>query len=99
MNTLSLMVTRRYPAGSGTLRTFGPHWSRHAATLLVNNGMPLEDIKRHVCHVDKAVAVTGRASRPPNKAERRVGAVRSRTWELPRLATEGIVFRLLTTHY
>ena len=62
MNTLSLMVTRRYPACSGTLRTFGPHWSRHAATLLVNNGMPLEDIKRHVCHIDKVVAVTGRAS-------------------------------------
>jgi site-specific recombinase XerD len=40
-NAVSLMLTRRYHAGGGSLRTFGPHRIRHAtATLLVNNGMP-----------------------------------------------------------
>jgi len=49
MNALSLMLTRRYHAGGGSLRTFGSHRIRHAtATLLVNNGMPLEDVKRCV---------------------------------------------------
>jgi len=42
--------SRRYHAGGGTLRTFGSHRIRHAtATLLVNNGMPLEDVKNLVC--------------------------------------------------
>ena len=32
---------------TGTVRCFGSHRIRHAtATLLVNNGMPLEDVKR-----------------------------------------------------
>ncbi|MBA3688182.1 MAG: tyrosine-type recombinase/integrase [Chloroflexi bacterium] len=51
MNALSLMVTRRYRAGGGTLRYFGSHRIRHAtATLLVNHGMPLEEVSRYLGH-------------------------------------------------
>jgi integrase/recombinase XerD len=51
MNALSLMVSRRYHAGGGTLRTFGSHRIRHGtATLLVNNGMPLEEVSRYLGH-------------------------------------------------
>jgi integrase len=51
MNALSLMLTRRYHAGGGTLRSFGSHRIRHAtATLLVNNGMPLEEVSRYLGH-------------------------------------------------
>jgi site-specific recombinase XerD len=51
MNAVSLMLTRRYHAGGGTLRTFGSHRIRHAtATLLVNNGMPLEEVSRYLGH-------------------------------------------------
>jgi integrase len=51
MNALSLMLTRRYHAGGGTLRTFGSHRIRHAtATLLVNHGMPLEEVSRYLGH-------------------------------------------------
>jgi integrase len=51
MNALSLMLTRRYHAGGGSLRCFGSHRIRHAtATLLVNNGMPLEEVSRYLGH-------------------------------------------------
>jgi integrase len=51
MNAVSLMLTRRYHAGGGSLRTFGSHRIRHAtATLLVNNGMPLEEVSRYLGH-------------------------------------------------
>jgi integrase len=51
MNALSLMLARRYHAGGGTLRTFGSHRIRHGtATLLVNNGMPLEEVSRYLGH-------------------------------------------------
>lgn len=51
MNALSLMLTRRYHAGGGSLRTFGSHRIRHAtATLLVNHGMPLEEVSRYLGH-------------------------------------------------
>ena len=51
MNALSLMLTRRYHAGAGSLRCFGSHRIRHAtATLLVNNGMPLEEVSRYLGH-------------------------------------------------
>ncbi|HUZ03584.1 MAG TPA: tyrosine-type recombinase/integrase [Thermomicrobiaceae bacterium] len=51
MNALSLMLRRRYHAGGGTLRTFGSHRIRHGtATLLVNNGMALEDVSRYLGH-------------------------------------------------
>jgi integrase len=51
MNALSPMLTRRYHAGGGSLRCFGSHRIRHAtATLLVNNGMPLEEVSRYLGH-------------------------------------------------
>jgi site-specific recombinase XerD len=51
MNALSLMLTRRYRAGGGSLPYFGSHRIRHAtATLLVNNGMPLEEVSRYLGH-------------------------------------------------
>ncbi|MFI5259155.1 MAG: tyrosine-type recombinase/integrase [Candidatus Limnocylindrales bacterium] len=51
MNSVSLMLRRRYHAGGGTLRTFGSHRIRHGtATLLVNNGMPLEEVSRYLGH-------------------------------------------------
>lgn len=51
MNALSLMLTRRYHAGGGTLPYFGSHRIRHAtATVLVNNGMPLEEVSRYLGH-------------------------------------------------
>jgi len=50
-NAVSLMLTRRYRAGGGTLRHFGSHRIRHAtATLLVNNGMPLDEVSRYLGH-------------------------------------------------
>ncbi len=50
-NALSLMLTRRYRAGGGTLGRFGSHRIRHAtATLLVNNGMPLDEVSRYLGH-------------------------------------------------
>lgn len=50
-NAVSLMLTRRYKAGGGTLRHFGSHRIRHAtATLLVNNGMPLDEVSRYLGH-------------------------------------------------
>lgn len=50
-NAISLMLTRRYHAGGGTLHSFGSHRIRHAtATLLVNNGMPLEEVSRYLGH-------------------------------------------------
>ena len=51
MNALSLMLTRRYHSGGGSLRCFGSHRIRHGtATLLVNNGMPLEEVSRYLGH-------------------------------------------------
>ena len=50
-NSLSLMLRRRYHAGGGTLPTFGSHRIRHAtATLLVNHGMPLDEVSRYLGH-------------------------------------------------
>lgn len=51
MNALSGMLTRRYHAGGGTLPYFGSHRIRHAvATLMVNNGMPLDEVSRYLGH-------------------------------------------------
>jgi len=45
------MLTRRYHAGGGSLRCFGSHRIRHAtATLLVNDGVPLEEAGRYLGH-------------------------------------------------
>ncbi|MGA2512884.1 MAG: tyrosine-type recombinase/integrase [Candidatus Limnocylindrales bacterium] len=55
MNAPSLMLTRRYHAGGGSLRCFGSHRIRHAAaTLLVNNGMPLGEVSRYLGHSSTA---------------------------------------------
>ena len=55
MHALSLMLTRRYRAGGGSLPYFGSHRIRHAtATLLVNNGMPLEEVSRYLGHSSTA---------------------------------------------
>jgi integrase len=51
MNAVSLLLTRRYHASGGTLPYFGSHRIRHAvATLLANNGMPLEELSRFMGH-------------------------------------------------
>jgi integrase len=51
MNALSLMLTRRYRLGGGGLPYFGSHRIRHAtATILVNNGMPLDEVSRYLGH-------------------------------------------------
>jgi site-specific recombinase XerD len=51
VNTLFLMLRRRYHAGGGTLPSVGSHRIRHAtATLLVNHGMPLEEVFRYLGH-------------------------------------------------
>ncbi len=56
MNALSLMLTRRYHAGGGTLPYFGSHRIRHgAATLLSNHGMPLEELSRYMGHASTQV--------------------------------------------
>jgi integrase/recombinase XerD len=45
MNALSLMLTRRYHAGGGTLPYFGSHRLRHfTATVLANAGMGIDEI-------------------------------------------------------
>jgi site-specific recombinase XerD len=49
LNALYVMLTRPYHAGSGSRRCFGSHPIRHAtATLLVNDGMPLEEVSRYL---------------------------------------------------
>lgn len=56
MNALSLMLTRRYQAGGGSLPYFGSHRIRHGtATLLANNGMPLEELSRYMGHASTQV--------------------------------------------
>lgn len=55
MNALSGMLTRRYHVGGGTLPYFGSHRIRHAvATLMVNNGMPLDEVSRYLGHSSTA---------------------------------------------
>ncbi len=51
VGAVSLMLTRRYRAGGGTLSYFGSHRVRHGtATLLVNHGMPLDEVSRYLGH-------------------------------------------------
>jgi integrase len=55
MNSVSLMLTRRYHGGGGSLRCFGSHRIRHGtATLLINNGMGLEEVSRYLGHSSTA---------------------------------------------
>jgi integrase len=87
MGALSLMLTRRYRAGGGTLRSFGSHRIRHAtATLLVNNGMPLEEVSRYLGH--SSTQVTRRY------AQTTPGALGERAAEA--LAQAGLVTALAT---
>ncbi len=73
-NSLSLMLRRRYRNGGGTLPTFGAHRIRHAtATLLVNHGMPLEEVSRYLGH--SSVEVTRRYARATTEALARAGLV------------------------
>src|SRR5450759_755981 len=78
MNAVSLMLTRRYHAGGGTLRTFGSHRIRQAtATLLVNNGMPLEEVSRYLGH--SSTDVTRRyAQQTPDALGRRAAEALAR---------------------
>ena len=51
MNALSLMLTRRYHTGGGSLPYFGSHRIRHAtATILINHGMGLDEVSRYLGH-------------------------------------------------
>lgn len=55
MNAVSLMLTRRYRAGGGSLPYFGSHRIRHGvATLMVNNGMHLDEVSRYLGHSSTA---------------------------------------------
>lgn len=53
---LSDMLNRRYHAGGGTLGSFRSHRIRHGtATLLANNGMPIEELSRQMGHTTTRV--------------------------------------------
>jgi len=76
MNALSLMLTRRYHAGGGTLPYFGSHRIRHgAATLLANNGMPLEEFSRYMGHASTQVTRRYAVQTPDALGERAAGAL------------------------
>jgi hypothetical protein len=67
---------RGLAAGGGSLHCFGAHRIRHAtATLLVNNGMPLEEVSRYLGH--SSTVPTGRYAlqTPEALGERAVGAL------------------------
>jgi integrase/recombinase XerD len=76
VNALSLMLTRRYHAGGGSLRCFGSHRIRHAtATLLVNNGMPLEEVSRYLGHSSTVPTRRYAQQTPEALGERAAGAL------------------------
>jgi integrase len=55
VGALSWMLTRRFRRGGGGLAYFGSHRIRHAtATLLANNGMPLDEVSRFLGHSSTA---------------------------------------------
>jgi integrase len=55
VGALSWMLTKRYRRGGGTLPYFGSHRIRHGtATMLVNNGMPLDEVSRYLGHSSTA---------------------------------------------
>ncbi|MHB8398918.1 MAG: tyrosine-type recombinase/integrase [Candidatus Limnocylindrales bacterium] len=50
-NGLSQMINERYHRGGGTLPNFRSHRIRHgSATILANNGMPIEELSRFMGH-------------------------------------------------
>ena len=76
MNALSLMLTRRYHAGGGTLPYFGSHRIRHGtATLLANNGMPLEELSRYMGHASTQVTRRYAVQTPDALGERAAEAL------------------------
>lgn len=76
MNALSLMLTRRYHAGGGTLPYFGSHRIRHGtATLLANNGMPLEELSRYMGHASTQVTRRYAVQTPDTLGERAAKAL------------------------
>ena len=76
MNALSLMLTRRYHAGGGTLAYFGSHRIRHGtATLLANNGMPLEELSRYMGHASTQVTRRYAVQTPDALGERAAEAL------------------------
>lgn len=76
MNALSLMLTRRYHAGGGTLPYFGSHRIRHGtATLLANNGMPLEELSRYMGHASTQVTRRYAVQTPDALGERAAAAL------------------------
>ncbi len=76
MNALSLMLTRRYRAGGGTLPYFGSHRIRHGtATLLANNGMPLEELSRYMGHASTQVTRRYAVQTPGALGERAAAAL------------------------
>lgn len=53
---LSQMINRRYHAGGGTIPRFGSHRIRHAVgTLLVNNGMGMDELSLYYAHSSSEV--------------------------------------------
>jgi integrase len=76
MNALSLMLTRRYHAGGGTLPYFGSHRIRHGtATLLANNGMPLEELSRYMGHASTQATRRYAVQTPDTLGERAATAL------------------------
>lgn len=76
MNALSLMLTRRYHAGSGTLPYFGSHRIRHGtATLLSNNGMPLEEFSRYMGDASSQVTRRSAVQTPDSLGRRAAEAL------------------------
>jgi integrase len=72
------MLTRRYHAGGGSLRCFGSHRIRHGtATLLVNNGMPLEEVSRYLGH-SSTVPTRRYAQQTPEALGERVASALAR---------------------
>jgi site-specific recombinase XerD len=82
MNAVSLMLTRRYHAGGGTLRTFGSHRIRHAtATSLSTTGCPSRR-SRGISGTRRPTSPAGMLGRPQTRsgAERRMPSNGQGSW-------------------
>jgi integrase/recombinase XerD len=92
MNALSLMLTRRYHAGGGSLRCFGSHRIRHGtATLLVNNGMPLEEVSRYLGH-SSTVPTRRYAQQTPEALGERAASALARAGLVAGLPSQPMLF-------
>ena len=91
-NALSLMLTRRYHAGGGSLRCFGSHRIRHGtATLLVNNGMPLEEVSRYLGH-SSTVPTRRYAQQTPEALGERAASALARAGLVAGLPSQPMLF-------